>query len=165
MRRLSLSTKRALAGVCYGCTIVRNPYVNETLACQDPPNCGSAPSIALGPYHVSSRSKPRWPDHDRGSPTQVLWRRVLAPARRMCDTIATIPDPRFQTTRNRAAHRNEPSVMSIGDCAASPRCRPWNDALGGRPAFSVCAADQILDWRAQLLAHPHTRASELIVDV
>jgi crotonobetainyl-CoA:carnitine CoA-transferase CaiB-like acyl-CoA transferase len=115
-----------------------------------PPKCGSGHE-SLCPYQAfEAADGPIM----IGVANDNLWRKFCAVAG--LDTI--VDDPRFRTNADRAAHRKE----TIGHVESAIAQRPvayWNDALAG--AGVPCAPINSI---AQLLEHPHTRASGIIVE-
>jgi crotonobetainyl-CoA:carnitine CoA-transferase CaiB-like acyl-CoA transferase len=83
-----------------------------------------------------------------------LWRKFCTVAG--LDTI--VDDPRFRTNADRAAHRKE-TIGHVQPAIAQHPVTYWNDALAG--AGVPCAPINSI---AQLLEHPHTTASGIIVE-
>jgi len=83
-----------------------------------------------------------------------LWRKFCAVA----GLQALVDDPRFKTNADRVAHRKE-TVSHVQSAVALHSVARWNDALAS--AGVPCAPINSI---AQLLDHPHTRASGMIVE-
>jgi crotonobetainyl-CoA:carnitine CoA-transferase CaiB-like acyl-CoA transferase len=83
-----------------------------------------------------------------------LWRKFCAVA----GLSAVVDDPRFRTNADRVAHRKE-TIGQVQSALAQHPVGYWNDALAG--AGVPCAPINSI---AQLLDHPHTRASGIIVE-
>jgi formyl-CoA transferase len=83
-----------------------------------------------------------------------LWRKFCAVA----GLNAIVDDPKFRTNADRVAHRKE-TLGHVQSAITRESVAHWNDALTG--AGVPCAPINSI---AQLLDHPHTRASGIIVD-
>jgi crotonobetainyl-CoA:carnitine CoA-transferase CaiB-like acyl-CoA transferase len=115
-----------------------------------PPKCGSGHE-SLCPYQAfEAADGPIM----IGIANDNLWRKFCAVAG--LDTI--VDDPRFRTNADRAAHRKE-TIGHVQPAIAQHPVAYWNDALAG--AGVPCAPINSI---AQLLEHPHTRASGIIVE-
>ena len=115
-----------------------------------PPKCGSGHEL-LCPYQAfEAADGPIM----IGIANDNLWRKFCAVAG--LDTI--VDDPRFGTNADRAAHRKE-TIGHVQPAIAQHPVAYWNDALAG--AGVPCAPINSI---AQLLEHPHTRASGIIVE-
>lgn len=115
-----------------------------------PPKCGSGHE-SLCPYQAfEAADGPIM----IGIANDNLWRKFCAVAG--LDTI--VDDPRFGTNADRAAHRKE-TIGHVQPAIAQHPVAYWNDALAG--AGVPCAPINSI---AQLLEHPHTRASGIIVE-
>ena len=115
-----------------------------------PPKCGSGHE-SLCPYQAfEAADGPIM----IGVANDNLWRKFCAVAG--LDTI--VDDPRFRTNADRAAHRKE-TIGHVESAIAQHPVAYWNDALAG--AGVPCAPINSI---AQLLEHPHTRASGIIVE-
>jgi crotonobetainyl-CoA:carnitine CoA-transferase CaiB-like acyl-CoA transferase len=115
-----------------------------------PPKCGSGHE-SLCPYQAfEAADGPIM----IGIANDNLWRKFCAVAG--LDTI--VDDPRFRTNADRAAHRKE-TIGHVQPAIAQHPVAYWNDALVG--AGVPCAPINSI---AQLLEHPHTRASGIIVE-
>jgi crotonobetainyl-CoA:carnitine CoA-transferase CaiB-like acyl-CoA transferase len=115
-----------------------------------PPKCGSGHE-SLCPYQAfEAADGPIM----IGVANDNLWRKFCAVAG--LDTI--VDDPRFRTNADRAAHREE-TIGHVQPAIAQHPVAYWNDALAG--AGVPCAPINSI---AQLLDHPHTRASGMIVE-
>jgi crotonobetainyl-CoA:carnitine CoA-transferase CaiB-like acyl-CoA transferase len=115
-----------------------------------PPKCGSGHE-SLCPYQAfEAADGPIM----IGVANDNLWRKFCAVAG--LDTI--VDDPRFRTNADRAAHRKE-TIGQVESAIAQHPVAYWNDALAG--AGVPCAPINSI---AQLLEHPHTRASGIIVE-
>ena len=83
-----------------------------------------------------------------------VWRKFCAVA-----GLGTIvDDPKFRRNADRVAHRNE-TVGHVQSAIAQHSVAYWNDALAG-----VGVPSAPINSIAQLLDHPHTRASGVIVE-
>jgi formyl-CoA transferase len=83
-----------------------------------------------------------------------LWRKFCAVA-----ALGTIvDDPKFRTNADRVAHRNE-TISHVQSAIAQHAVAYWNNALSG--VGVPCAPINSI---AQLLDHPHTQASGIIVE-
>jgi crotonobetainyl-CoA:carnitine CoA-transferase CaiB-like acyl-CoA transferase len=71
---------------------------------------------------------------------------------------AIVDDPRFRTNADRVAHRKE-AIGHVQFAIAQQAVAHWNDVLAG--AGVPCAPINSI---AQLLDHPHTSASGIIVE-
>ena len=115
-----------------------------------PPKCGSGHE-SLCPYQAfEAADGPIM----IGIANDNLWRKFCAVAG--LDTI--VDDPKFGTNADRAAHRKE-TIGHVQPAIAQHPVAYWNDALAG--AGVPCAPINSI---AQLLEHPHTRASGIIVE-
>lgn len=115
-----------------------------------PPKCGSGHE-SLCPYQAfEAADGPIM----IGIANDNLWRKFCAVAG--LDTI--VDDPRFRTNADRAAHRKE-TIGHVQPAIAQHPVAYWNDALAG--AGVPCAPINSI---AQLLEHPHTTASGIIVE-
>ncbi len=83
-----------------------------------------------------------------------LWRKFCAVA----GLQAIADDPKFRTNADRVAHRKE-TVSHVQSAVAQHSVARWNDALAG--AGVPCAPINSI---AQLLDHPHTKASGMIIE-
>ena len=83
-----------------------------------------------------------------------LWRKFCA----IAGLDAIVDDPKFRTNADRVAHRKE-TIGHVQSAIAQDSVAHWSDALTG--VGVPCAPINSL---AQLLDHPHTRASGMIVD-
>jgi formyl-CoA transferase len=83
-----------------------------------------------------------------------LWRKFCAVA----GLEALVDDPRFKTNADRVVHRKE-TVSHVQSAVALHSVAHWNDALAG--VGVPCAPINSI---AQLLDHPHTNASGMIVE-
>jgi crotonobetainyl-CoA:carnitine CoA-transferase CaiB-like acyl-CoA transferase len=83
-----------------------------------------------------------------------LWRKFCAVA----GLNAIVDDPKFRTNADRVAHRKE-TLGHVQSAITRESVAHWNDALTG--VGVPCAPINSI---AQLLDHPHTRASGIIVD-
>jgi crotonobetainyl-CoA:carnitine CoA-transferase CaiB-like acyl-CoA transferase len=115
-----------------------------------PPKCGSSHE-SLCPYQAfEAADGPIM----IGVANDNLWRKFCAVA----GLDAIVDDPRFRTNADRVAHRKEAIghvQFAIGQQAAAH----WNDVLAG--AGVPCAPINSI---AQLLDHPHTSASGIVVE-
>lgn len=115
-----------------------------------PPKCGSGHE-SLCPYQAfEAADGPIM----IGIANDNLWRKFCTVAG--LDTI--VDDPRFRTNADRAAHRKE-TIGHVQPAIAQHPVAYWNDALAG--AGVPCAPINSI---AQLLEHPHTTASGIIVE-
>ena len=115
-----------------------------------PPKCGSGHE-SLCPYQAfEAADGPIM----IGIANDNLWRKFCTVAG--LDTI--VDDPRFRTNADRAAHRKE-TIGHVQPAIAQHPVAYWNDALVG--AGVPCAPINSI---AQLLEHPHTTASGIIVE-
>src|SRR5580692_5260052 len=83
-----------------------------------------------------------------------LWRKFCGVA----GLGAIVDEPKFRTNADRVAHRKE-TVGHVQSAIAQHAVVYWNDALAG--VGVPCAPINSI---AQLLGHPHTRASGIIVE-
>jgi formyl-CoA transferase len=83
-----------------------------------------------------------------------LWRKFCA----VVGLEALVDDPRFKTNADRVAHRKE-TVSHVQSVVALHSVAHWTDALAGVgvPCAPINSIPQLLD-------HPHTRASGIIVE-
>jgi crotonobetainyl-CoA:carnitine CoA-transferase CaiB-like acyl-CoA transferase len=115
-----------------------------------PPKCGSGHE-SLCPYQAfEAADGPIM----IGVANDNLWRKFCAVA----GLDAIVDDPRFRTNADRAAHRKD-TIGHVQPAIAQHPVAYWNDALAG--AGVPCAPINSI---AQLLEHPHTRASGIIVE-
>jgi len=115
-----------------------------------PPKCGSSHE-SLCPYQAfEAADGPIM----IGVANDNLWRKLCAVA--ALDAI--VDDPRFKTNADRVAHRKE-TLGHVQSAIAQNSVAHWNDALTG--VGVPCAPINSI---AQLLDHPHTRASGIIVE-
>jgi crotonobetainyl-CoA:carnitine CoA-transferase CaiB-like acyl-CoA transferase len=115
-----------------------------------PPKCGSSHE-SLCPYQAfEAADGPIM----IGVANDNLWRKFCAVA----GLSAVVDDPRFRTNADRVAHRKE-TIGQVQSALAQHPVGYWNDALAG--AGVPCAPINSI---AQLLDHPHTRASGIIVE-
>jgi len=115
-----------------------------------PPKCGSSHE-SLCPYQAfEAADGPIM----IGIANDNLWRKFCAVA-----ALGTIvDDPKFRTNADRVAHRNE-TISHVQSAIAQHAVAYWNDALSG--VGVPCAPINSI---AQLLDHPHTQASGIIVE-
>jgi len=115
-----------------------------------PPKCGSSHE-SLCPYQAfEAADGPIM----IGVANDNLWRKFCAVAE-----LGTIVDePKFRTNADRVAHRNE-TISHVQSAIAQHAVAYWNDALSG--VGVPCAPINSI---AQLLDHPHTQASGIIVE-
>jgi formyl-CoA transferase len=115
-----------------------------------PPKCGSSHE-SLCPYQAfEAADGPIM----IGIANDNLWRRFCAVA-----ALGTIvDDPKFRTNADRVAHRNE-TISHVQSAIAQHAVAYWNNALSG--VGVPCAPINSI---AQLLDHPHTQASGIIVE-
>ena len=115
-----------------------------------PPKCGSSHE-SLCPYQAfEAADGPIM----IGIANDNLWRKFCAVA-----ALGTIvDDPKFRTNADRVAHRNE-TISHVQSAIAQHAVAYWNNALSG--VGVPCAPINSI---AQLLDHPHTRASGIIVE-
>jgi crotonobetainyl-CoA:carnitine CoA-transferase CaiB-like acyl-CoA transferase len=83
-----------------------------------------------------------------------LWRKFCIVA----GLGAVVDDPKFRTNADRVAHREE-TVSHVQSAIAQYSVAYWNDALAG--VGVPCAPINSI---AQLLDHPHTRASGIVLE-
>jgi formyl-CoA transferase len=115
-----------------------------------PPKCGSSHE-SLCPYQAfEAADGPIM----IGVANDNLWRKFCAVA----GLSAVVDDPKFRTNADRVANRKE-TVNHVQSAIAQHAVAQWNDALAG--AGVPCAPINSI---AQLLDHPHTRASGIIVE-
>ncbi len=115
-----------------------------------PPKCGSSHE-SLCPYQAfEAADGPIM----IGVANDNLWRKFCAVA----GLDAIVDDPKYRTNADRVAHRKE-TVDHVQSAIARHSVVHWNDALAG--VGVPCAPINSL---AQLLEHPHTRASGIIVE-
>lgn len=115
-----------------------------------PPKCGSSHE-ALCPYEAfEAADGPIM----LGVANDNLWRKFCA----LADLQAIVDDPKFRTNADRVAHRAE-TLAHVRRVIAAKPVGYWNEELTkiGVP----CAPINTL---AQVLAHPHTDATGLIVN-
>jgi crotonobetainyl-CoA:carnitine CoA-transferase CaiB-like acyl-CoA transferase len=115
-----------------------------------PPKCGSSHE-SLCPYQAfEAADGPIM----IGIANDNLWRKFCAVA-----ALGTIvDDPKFRTNADRVAHRNE-TISHVQSAIAQHAVAYWNDSLSG--VGVPCAPINSI---AQLLDHPHTQASGIIVE-
>jgi crotonobetainyl-CoA:carnitine CoA-transferase CaiB-like acyl-CoA transferase len=115
-----------------------------------PPKCGSSHG-SLCPYQAfEAADGPIM----IGIANDNLWRKFCAVA-----ALGTIvDDPKFRTNADRVAHRNE-TISHVQSAIAQHAVAYWNDSLSG--VGVPCAPINSI---AQLLDHPHTQASGIIVE-
>jgi formyl-CoA transferase len=115
-----------------------------------PPKCGSSHE-SLCPYQAfEAADGPIM----IGVANDNLWRKFCAVA----GLGAFVDDPKFRTNADRVAHRKE-TVSHVQFAIAQHAVAYWNDALAG--VGVPCAPINSI---AQLLDHPHTRATGIIVE-
>jgi crotonobetainyl-CoA:carnitine CoA-transferase CaiB-like acyl-CoA transferase len=115
-----------------------------------PPKCGSSHE-SLCPYQAfEAADGPIM----IGVANDNLWRKFCAVA----GLSALVDDPRFRTNADRVAHRKE-TVSHVQIAIAQHSVAYWNDTLAG--VGVPCAPINSI---AQLLDHPHTQASAIIVE-
>src|SRR5229473_2219610 len=108
----------------------------------------------------SRSSKPRWACEAADGPIMIgvandnLWRKFCAVA----GLDAIVDDPKFRTNADRVAHRKE-TIGHVQSAIAQYSAAHWNGALAG--VGVPCAPINSI---AQLLDHPHTRASGIVVE-
>jgi crotonobetainyl-CoA:carnitine CoA-transferase CaiB-like acyl-CoA transferase len=83
-----------------------------------------------------------------------LWRKFCA----VTGLDAIVDDPRFRTNADRVAHRTE-TIGHVQSAIAQHSVAYWNDTLAG--VRVPCASINTI---AQLLDHPHTSASGIVVE-
>jgi len=115
-----------------------------------PPKCGSSHE-SLCPYQAfEAADGPIM----IGVANDNLWRKFCAVA----GLSAVVDDPKFRTNADRVAHRKE-TVSHVQFAIAEHSVAYWNDTLAG--VGVPCAPINSI---AQLLDHPHTQASGIIVE-
>jgi crotonobetainyl-CoA:carnitine CoA-transferase CaiB-like acyl-CoA transferase len=115
-----------------------------------PPKCGSSHE-SLCPYQAfEAADGPIM----IGVANDNLWRKFCAVAG--LDAIAD--DPKFRTNADRVVHRKE-TINHVQSAIAQHAVGHWNEALAA--AGVPCAPINSI---AQLLGHPHTQASGIIVE-
>jgi len=115
-----------------------------------PPKCGSSHE-SLCPYQAfDAADGPIM----IGVANDNLWRKFCA----VVGLSAFVDDPRFRTNADRVAHRKE-TISHVQIAIAQHSVAYWNDTLAG--VGVPCAPINSI---AQLLDHPHTRASGIIVE-
>ena len=115
-----------------------------------PPKCGSSHE-SLCPYQAfEAADGPIM----IGVANDNLWCKFCAVA----GLDAIVDDPRFRTNADRVAHRKE-AIGHVQFAIAQQAVAYWNDVLAG--AGVPCAPINSI---AQLLDHPHTSASGIIVE-
>jgi crotonobetainyl-CoA:carnitine CoA-transferase CaiB-like acyl-CoA transferase len=115
-----------------------------------PPKCGSSHE-SLCPYQAfEAADGPIM----IGVANDNLWRKFCAVA----GLDGIVDDPKFRTNADRVAHRAE-TLGHVQSALALHSAAHWNDVLTG--VGVPCAPINSL---AQLLAHPHTEASGIILD-
>src|SRR5258708_27288159 len=115
-----------------------------------PQKCGSGHE-SLCPYQTFEAA-----DRTRiiGVANDNLWRKFCAVA----GLGAIADDPKFRTNADRVVHRKE-TINHVQSAIAQHAVAHWNDALTA--AGVPCAPINSI---AQLLGHPHTQASGIIVE-
>jgi crotonobetainyl-CoA:carnitine CoA-transferase CaiB-like acyl-CoA transferase len=83
-----------------------------------------------------------------------LWRKFCS----VTDLDAIVDDPKFRTNGDRVAHRAE-TLAHVQTALARHSVQHWNDALAG-----VGVPCSPINTLAQLLDHPHTQASGVVVE-
>ena len=83
-----------------------------------------------------------------------LWRKFCGVA----GLDAIVDDPRFRTNADRVKHRDE-TIRHVRSALAQRSVNHWNDALAG-----VGVPCSPINSIAQLLDHPHTQASGIVVE-
>jgi crotonobetainyl-CoA:carnitine CoA-transferase CaiB-like acyl-CoA transferase len=115
-----------------------------------PPKCGSSHE-SLCPYQAfEAADGPIM----IGIANDNLWRKFCAVA----GLSAVVDDPKFRTNADRVAHRKE-TVSHVRFAIARHSVAYWNETLAG--VGVPCAPINSI---AQLLDHPHTQASGIIVE-
>jgi formyl-CoA transferase len=115
-----------------------------------PPKCGSSHE-SLCPYQAfEAADGPIM----IGVANDNLWRKFCGVAG--LDVI--VDDPRFRTNADRVKHRDE-TIRHVRSALAQRSVKYWNDALAG-----VGVPCSPINSIAQLLDHPHTRASGIVVE-
>jgi crotonobetainyl-CoA:carnitine CoA-transferase CaiB-like acyl-CoA transferase len=115
-----------------------------------PPKCGSSHE-SLCPYQAfEAADGPIM----IGVANDNLWRKFCAVA----GLGAFVDDPKFRTNADRVAHRKE-TVSHVQFAIAQHAVAYWNDALA-----SVGVPCAPINSIAQLLDHPHTKATGIIVE-
>ena len=115
-----------------------------------PPKCGSSHE-SLCPYQAfEAADGPIM----IGVANDNLWRKFCAVA----GLSAVVDDPKFRTNADRVAHRKE-TVSHVQFAIAEHSVAYWNDTLAvvGVPCAPINSIAQLLD-------HPHTQASGIIVE-
>jgi formyl-CoA transferase len=115
-----------------------------------PPKCGSSHE-SLCPYQAFEAADGAIMI---GVANDNLWRKFCAVAG--LDAIAD--DPKFRTNADRVVHRKE-TINHVQSAIAQHAVGHWNEALAA--AGVPCAPINSI---AQLLGHPHTQASGIIVE-
>jgi crotonobetainyl-CoA:carnitine CoA-transferase CaiB-like acyl-CoA transferase len=115
-----------------------------------PPKCGSSHE-SLCPYQAFEASDG---PIMIGVASDNLWRKFCSVA----GLEAIVNDPKFKTNADRVAHRAE-TLGHVQSVVAQRTVAYWNDELAriGVPCSPINSLEQ-------LLAHPHTAASGMIVD-
>jgi crotonobetainyl-CoA:carnitine CoA-transferase CaiB-like acyl-CoA transferase len=115
-----------------------------------PPKCGSSHE-SLCPYQAfEAADGPIM----IGVANDNLWRKFCGVA----GLGAIVDDPKFRTNADRVAHRKE-TVGHVQSAIAQHPVAYWNDTLAG--VGVPCAPINSI---AQLLDHPHTRASGIVLE-
>jgi len=115
-----------------------------------PPKCGSSHE-SLCPYQAfEAANGPIM----IGVANDNLWRKFCAVA----GLEAIVDDPKFRTNADRVAHRKE-TLGHVQSTLAQHSAAHWNEALTG--VGVPCAPINSI---AQLLDHPHTKASGIVVE-
>jgi formyl-CoA transferase len=115
-----------------------------------PPKCGSSHE-SLCPYQAfEAADGPIM----IGVANDNLWHKFCAVA----GLGAIADDPKFRTNADRVAHRKE-TIDHVQSAIAQQSVAHWNDALAGAGVPSAP-----INSIAQLLGHPHTQASGIIVE-
>jgi len=115
-----------------------------------PPKCGSSHE-SLCPYQAfEAADGPIM----IGVANDNLWRKFCGVA----GLDAIVDDPRFRTNADRVEHRDE-TIRHVRSALAQRSVNHWNDALAG-----VGVPCSPINSIAQLLDHPHTQASGIVVE-
>jgi formyl-CoA transferase len=115
-----------------------------------PPKCGSSHE-SLCPYQAfEAADGPIM----IGVANDNLWRKFCA----IAELGTMVDDPRFKTNADRVKHRRE-VLGHVASAIAKRSVAHWNEALAG-----VGVPCSPINSIAQLLAHPHTRASGIVLE-
>lgn len=115
-----------------------------------PPKCGSSHE-SLCPYQAfEAADGPIM----IGVANDNLWRKFCG----VTGLDAIVDDPKFRTNGDRVKHRAE-TLGHVQSALARRSVQHWNDALAG-----VGVPCSTINTIAQLLDHPHTRASDVVVE-